>query len=82
MSIEESDLAAALRVAGDRISHVHLGDSNRLLPGRGHLDWPGIFGALHEVGFDGYVNLECSTDGDPALTLPATAAFLRELIGS
>ena len=24
---------------GDRIVHVHLGDSNRLLPGHGHLDW-------------------------------------------
>lgn len=80
MSLEESDPAEALRTAGERIVHVHLGDSNRLLPGHGHLDWPGIFAALKEVGFDGYLNLECSAEGDPASTLPATAKFLRDLI--
>jgi hypothetical protein len=31
------------------------------------------------VGYDGYLNLECSTEGDPSQALPATAAFLREL---
>ncbi|RFA10693.1 hypothetical protein B7R54_16885 [Subtercola boreus] len=80
MSIEEADIAETLRRAGFRIAHVHLGDNNRLLPGHGRLDWPGIFGALAEVGYDGWVNLECSTEGDPALTLPASAAFLRTLI--
>ena len=80
MSIEEADLPAALRTAGSRIAHVHLGDNNRLLPGFGHLPWPEIFQALRDVGFDGYVNLECSTSGDPAHTLPATASRLRALI--
>ncbi|MFG1954700.1 TIM barrel protein [Micromonospora sp. NPDC048830] len=81
MSIEEADPATAIRSAGDRVAHVHLGDNNRLLPGHGRLDWESIFGALHEIGFDGAVNLECSTEGDPAVTLPATAERLRELIG-
>jgi sugar phosphate isomerase/epimerase len=80
MSIEESDPAAALRAAGSRIAHVHLGDNNRLLPGDGRLPWGEIFQALRDVGFDRYVNLECSTSGDPAITLPKTAAMLRELI--
>lgn len=82
MSIEEADPGEALRLAGDRIKHVHLGDNNRLLPGHGRLDWADIFGALAEVGYQGYVNLECSTEGDPSATLPATATFLRELIGA
>jgi sugar phosphate isomerase/epimerase len=82
MSIEEGDPAAAIREAGDRVAHVHLGDNNRLLPGHGRLDWQSIFGALREVGFDGAVNLECSTEGDPAQTLPATAERLRELISA
>jgi sugar phosphate isomerase/epimerase len=80
MSIEEADMGRALMQAGHRIAHVHLGDSNRLLPGCGLLDWPGIFGALKTVGYDGYVNLECSTTGDPAVTLPKTAASLRDLL--
>jgi sugar phosphate isomerase/epimerase len=82
MSIEEADLGQALIQAGRRIAHVHFGDSNRLLPGHGLLDWPGIFGALDTVGYDGYVNLECSTTGDPAVTLPATAAWIRDLAQS
>ena len=82
MSIEEADLAEALRFAGERVVHVHLGDSNRLLPGHGLLDWTAIFAALTDLQYQGYVNLECSTEGDPSVTLPDTATFLRELIGA
>jgi hypothetical protein len=35
---------------------------------------------LRTMGYDGCVNLECSTTGDPAVTLPATAASLRDLV--
>jgi sugar phosphate isomerase/epimerase len=80
MSIEEADLPAAIRAAGSKIAHVHLGDNNRLLPGYGHLPWLAIFQALRDVGYADYVNLECSTSGDPAGTLPATAATLRQWI--
>lgn len=82
MSIEEANIPDALRAAGDQVRHVHLGDSNRLLPGGGALDWPAIFQALHDIDYRGAVNLECSTSGDPAGTLPQTAALLRELIGA
>ena len=78
MSIEESNIGESLRHAGDRIVHVQLGDSNRLLPGRGLLDWPDIFSTLAEIGYDGYLSLECSTGPDPQLSLPRTASFLRE----
>ena len=80
MSIEEADVATSIRAAGERVAHVHLGDNNRLLPGHGRLDWSSIFDALREIGFEGAVNLECSTEGDPAQTLPATAERLRPLM--
>ncbi|MGV8874527.1 MAG: TIM barrel protein [Rhodococcus sp. (in: high G+C Gram-positive bacteria)] len=80
MSIEEADLPDALRMAGDRIKHVHLGDSNRLLPGHGILGWVDIFAALRDVGYDGFVNLECSPGDSPETNLAGTATFLRELI--
>lgn len=79
MSIEERSVSDALRAAGDQVRHVHLGDNNRLLPGAGSLDWGAIFEALRDIGYDGAVNLECSTTGDPHQTLPANAALLREL---
>lgn len=79
-AIEEADLVAAIRLAGSRLKHVHLADNNRLLPGRGSIDWTSCFAALHEVGFDGYLNLECSTSGDPKQTVPAAVRYLRGLM--
>jgi sugar phosphate isomerase/epimerase len=82
LSIEESDLPASIRNAGSLIRHVHLGDSNRLLPGYGHTDWAACFQALHSIRFSGYLNLECGIPGDPEVELTKTARFLRQLIGS
>lgn len=79
MSIEEASIPDALRAGGDEVRHVHLGDNNRMLPGRGSLEWEAIFGALHDIGYTGAVNLECSTSGDPHVTLPASADMLRGL---
>jgi sugar phosphate isomerase/epimerase len=81
MSIEEADLGAAVRSAGALTKHVHFADNNRLLPGYGSTDWGAAVDALRSVSFDGVINLECSTTGDPAVTLPATSAYLRELAG-
>ncbi|HHE6468278.1 TPA: TIM barrel protein [Providencia rettgeri] len=80
MSIEESNIADSIRYAGSDIKHVHLGDNNRLLPGYGAIDWQAGFNALKDVGYEGFVCLECSTCGDAASTLPETAKFLRKLI--
>lgn len=80
MSIEEASIPEALRLAGDQVRHVHLGENNRLLPGHGALDWGSIFAALSDIGYTGAVNLECSTSGDPDQTLPETARILRELV--
>jgi len=82
MSIEEADPAQSLRDAGDHIKHVHLGDSNRLVPGHGRLDWPTIIEALRIVGYRGYLNLECSTEHNPTRTLPEAARFLRHLVNA
>jgi sugar phosphate isomerase/epimerase len=72
-------LAQAIRLAGHRIKHVHLADNNRMLPGCGNINWEECIAALTSVGYDGYLNLECSTGGDPATALPATSEFLRRL---
>jgi len=80
MSIEEDDIPDALRLADHHVRHVHIGENNRLLPGRGALDWAGIFQALREIGYDGAVNLECSVSGNPHDTLPFAARVMRELV--
>lgn len=80
MSIEEADMAAALMEAGSRISHVHLGDNNRLLPGYGSTDFRKMFSVLKRNGYKGFINLECSTCGDPEKTLPGTAEYMKQIL--
>ena len=80
MNIEEDDLAAAIRDAGPRIAHVHVDDTNRLQPGTGHMDFAGVFEALREVGYGGWLTFECRLRGTPEEALPASARFLRGLL--
>lgn len=77
MNIEESDPAAAIREAAGVLSHVQIGDSNRLQPGAGHLDFPAVLTALRDIGYRGYLAMECRIDGDPRAVLPQVAAFMQ-----
>lgn len=58
MNIEETDLAAALREAAPLLAHVHLADSNRQAPGRGHLDLRSVLRALEQIGYRGLLSFE------------------------
>ncbi len=78
MNIEEADIPTAIRDVGSRIGHVHLADSNRLLPGYGHTDFAAGLRALKRGGFGGWMALECGIPGDPEETLPRCIAYLRE----
>jgi len=70
MNIDEADLAAAIRKAGDLLVHMHVADSNRQSPGRGHTDFTAIFQALYEVGFDGTIVLDPVPPGaDPGMAI-------------
>lgn len=77
MSIEETDVAAAIRAAGSHIRHVQLGDSGRLEPGNGHYDWPATLDALESIGYDGWLAMECGLSGPAAEVLPRVAELLR-----
>ena len=78
MNIEEPVIADSIREAGDYIKHVHLADSTRLLPGYGHTDFKSGFEALKEVGFEGYMALECGVPGDPFVELPKTVKYMKQ----
>ena len=57
-NIEDTDMLAAIRENAKQISHVHLADSNRRLPGEGHTDFTAILKTLRECGYNAYVSLE------------------------
>ena len=58
MNIDEADPAEAVRKAGKDLIHMHVADSNRTAPGRGHTDFRSIMAALKDVGFSGTMTLE------------------------
>ena len=52
-----------IRYFGNRIKMLHLHDNDgindqHLIPGFGYIDWPAVFDALEEIGYDGYYNYE------------------------
>ena len=77
MNIEEPDMAASIREAGEHLIHVHVADSNRLQPGRGHIDFKPSFTALKEIGYDGFFGFECRVDGPFEEALRDSMAYLH-----
>ncbi len=75
MNIEERDIAAALKLAGGQVGHVHFVDTNRRAMGDGHLDVAPIANALREIGYDGFISAE-------ALPLPDGDAAAKQTIES
>ncbi len=58
MNIEEDNIADAIRLAGSRLDHLHVGEGNRKLPGEGSLPWNEIGQALRDINFTKGVVME------------------------
>jgi len=82
VNIEESSVTECFRqaAAAGKLWHVHLGDSNRLAPGWGHTDFPGIVAALRDVGYRGYVSAELLALPDPDSAGEATMRHMSALL--
>ncbi|MBR2020941.1 MAG: sugar phosphate isomerase/epimerase, partial [Clostridia bacterium] len=55
MNIEETNIGDAIRHAGSYLKGFHTGENNRVVPGKGHLDWDEIFSALKDVNYKGRI---------------------------
>lgn len=58
MNIEETNMGDALRNVGNKLFYVHIADSNRAAPGRGHIDFDDVARALRDINYDGWVSME------------------------
>jgi sugar phosphate isomerase/epimerase len=59
MNIEETDPLGAIRLCGERLGYFHVADNTRLYPGSGTLDFKRYFSMLDEIGYEGFVSVEC-----------------------
>jgi sugar phosphate isomerase/epimerase len=82
MNIEERSLTEPFRkvMNADRLWHVHLGDSNRLPPGQGHIDFHSIVATLREIAYQGFLSAELLSQPDPDAAAVATIRAMRELV--
>ncbi|MEX0937026.1 MAG: sugar phosphate isomerase/epimerase [Pirellulales bacterium] len=71
-NIEEKDVAEAIRSCADVLTHVHISENDRSIPGTGHVHWDATFDALKEVNYDGWLTVEAF-----GLSLPEIAAATK-----
>ena len=77
----EPSIEHGIRAAHGNARHIHLYDPSRWPPGlsaeTNRMDWPSIFGLLHETGFHGSASVVLAPEGDPEPAARQSVAFLR-----
>ncbi|MCX2720875.1 sugar phosphate isomerase/epimerase family protein [Roseibium salinum] len=66
-NIEETDPVGALTRNRDDVVHIHISENDRGVPGRGNIDWSGIFAGIAEIGYDDWLTIEAFGRGLPDL---------------
>ena len=82
MQLEEEDYAEAIRTAGNRLGYVHFADSTRWYPGSGYMNYREIFKALQEIGYQGYLTIECFPHEDNEDTAQKGLATLKAVVNA
>lgn len=77
MMLEEEDYPKAIRTAGRRLGYIHLADSTRWYPGSGYIDFKTILRTLDEIGYNGYLSVECFPHDDVPGTARKALQYLR-----
>lgn len=79
-------LSLSVEKIGRRIFYTHVSDNDgrdneHLAPGRGTVDWEGLFRGLRRHGFDGYIGIDIGHVPDLDAQYREGLAYVREVIG-
>jgi sugar phosphate isomerase/epimerase len=77
MGIEEADPSEAIRLCGERLGYFHVADNTRMWPGSGVFDFRTYFRALDDIGYKGYVSVECLPEPDGITAATKALEHLR-----
>ena len=80
MNMEETDIGQSLKNAKEYLFHVHLSDSNRELPGRGHIDFIQHLKTLKTIGYDEYLSFEALIPDNPKKDLKDSLDYIQNLL--
>jgi sugar phosphate isomerase/epimerase len=82
VNIEESSWTEPFRMLMEagKLWHVHLGDNNRLSPGRGMIDFRAIVRNLQAIGYAGYLSAELLAKPDPDSAARETLEYMKWIL--
>lgn len=80
MNIEESDLVDAIYTAKGVIGYFHASDSNRMVPGYGHIDFKSIIRALWKSKYKGFLSVEALPVPNPEVAAMQCSSLLKNII--
>jgi D-psicose/D-tagatose/L-ribulose 3-epimerase len=79
MNIEEDDMASPVRLCGDKLVYVHIGESHRGYLGSGTVDFAPFFRALRAQNYAGPIAFESFSSAIVSPTLSNTLGVWRNL---
>ena len=79
-NIEERGIGQAFRAAGERLFHIHLADSNRWVPGFGHLPFAEVWTALNAINYAGGLVIEAFPRPNAEALLASAKAIRSEWV--
>jgi D-psicose/D-tagatose/L-ribulose 3-epimerase len=79
MNIEEMDFSDSIIKSKDFLKHIHFADSNRKMPGLGHINFNSILKTLRKIQYNNYVGLEPIVDRNYKVEIRQGLNFLNKL---
>jgi sugar phosphate isomerase/epimerase len=79
MNIQDYDPVESIHYAGQTVNYVHFAEINRMYPGAGRMDFPAIMNALKDVGYRGYISMECIPVPDAYTASKRSIDYLKSI---
>jgi len=82
MTMEERSWTEPFRLvmSAGKLWHVHLADSNRMVPGRGLIDFQAILTTLSDIGYTRCLSIEAFSVPDPDSAAQEGLSHIRDLL--
>ncbi len=80
MNMEDDRIGKSIIRNARYIKYIHFADSNRLAPGRGHIDFKEVFDALRQIRFHGWAAIEILPEPDPDRAAQEAAKYILPLM--
>jgi sugar phosphate isomerase/epimerase len=80
MNIDETDPVEAILTCEKKLGYIHFADNTRCYPGSGQIDFKRIIKALNDIGYNGYLTVECLPSPDGKTAAAKALRYLKSLL--